>query len=59
MITSHMFHENAHVPYKNIEVNPRTSPSKIIDCNKGDIIDFHINQEQVPTKDTKSKDQTY
>ena len=54
-----MFHENAHVPYKNIEVNPRTSPSNIIDCNKGDIIDFHINQEQVPTKDTKSKDQTY
>ena len=48
-----MLHENVHVPYKNVETNPRISPSKIIDttefCSSGqvsnsdDVIDFHIN----------------
>ena len=67
-VTSHMLHENVHVPYKkNVETNPRLSPSKIIGatefCSSGqvsnsdDIIDFHINYPQIPTKDAKSKDQ--
>ena len=48
-----MLHENAHVPYKNVETNPRIKPSKIIGatefCSSGqvsnsdDVIDFHIN----------------
>ena len=63
-----MSHENVHVPYKNVEKNPRISPSKIIGttkfCSSGevsnsdDVIDFHINYEQVPRKDAKLKDQT-
>ena len=60
-----MLHENVHVPYKNVETNPRISPSKIIGAtefcssgqvsNSGDVTDFHINYEQIPTKDAKSK----
>ena len=48
-----MSHENVHVPYKNVETNPRISPSKVIDTtefyssvrvsNSDDAIDFHIN----------------
>ena len=67
LVTSYMLHENVHVPYKNVETNQRISPSKIIGttefCSYGhvsnavDVIDFHINYEQVPTKDPKSKDQ--
>ena len=48
-----MLHENVHVPYKNVETNPRISPSKVIDTtefyssvrvsNSDDAIDFHIN----------------
>ena len=62
-----MFHENVHGPYKNVETNPRISSRKIIGtkefCSSGhvfdrnDVIDFHINYEQVSTKDAKSKDQ--
>ena len=63
-----MLHENVHVPYKkNVETNPRISRSKIIGttefCSSGqasksdDVIDFHINYQQIPTKDRKSKDQ--
>ena len=26
LVTSHMLHENVHVPYKNVEMNPRISP---------------------------------
>ena len=67
LVTSHMLHENAHVPYKNAEANPCTGSRKIIStkefCSSGhvsdgdDVVDFHINYEHVPTKDTKSKDQ--
>ena len=67
LVTSHMFYGNVHVPCKNVETNPRISPSKIIDAaefyssdqvsNRDDVIDFHINDEQIPTKDAKSKDQ--
>ena len=62
-----MFHENVHGPYKNVETNPGISSRKIIGttefCSSGhvfdrdEVIDFHINYEQVPTKDRKSKDQ--
>ena len=62
-----MLHENIHVPYKNVETNPLINPSKIIGatgfCSSGqvsnsdEVIDFHINYEQIPTKDAKSKDQ--
>ena len=65
LVTSYIFHENVHVPYKNVETNPRISPSKIIGttefCSSGqisnsdDVTDFHINYEQIPTKDAKSK----
>ena len=58
-----MFHENVHVPYKNLETNPRIGPRKIIGtaefCSSGhvsdrdDVIDFQINYEPVPTKDIK------
>ena len=67
LATSHMLHENVHVTYKNVETNPRISPSKIIGAtefyssaqvsNSDDVIDFHINYEQIPTKDAESKDQ--
>ena len=30
LVTSHMLHKNVHVRYKNVETNPRISPSKII-----------------------------
>ena len=30
LVIPHMLHENVHVPYKNVETNPRISPSKII-----------------------------
>ena len=60
-----MLHENVHVPYKNFEMNPRISPSKIIGatefCSSGqvsnsdDVTDFHINYEQIATKDAKAK----
>ena len=60
-----MLHENVHVPYKNVKTNPRISPSKIIGAtefcssdqvsNSDDVIDFHINYEQIPTYDAKSK----
>ena len=53
LATSHMLHENVHVTYKNVETNPRISPSKIIGAtefcssaqvsNSDDVIDFHIN----------------
>ena len=53
LVTSHMLHENVHVPYKNVETNPRISPSKILDTtefclsgqvsNSDDVIDFHMN----------------
>ena len=62
-----MLHDNVHFPYKTVETNPCISPSKIIGTtefcssgqvsNKDDVIDFHVNYEQVPTKDAKSKDQ--
>ena len=63
-----MLHENVHVPYKiNIETNPRISPCKIIGaikfCSSGqvsnsdDVIEFHINYPQIPTKEAKSKNQ--
>ena len=69
LVTSHMLHENVHVPYKkNVETNPRISRSKIIGAtefgpsgqvsNSDDVINFHINYQQIPTKDAKSKDQT-
>ena len=68
LITSHMLHENVHIPYKeNVKTNPRISPSKIIGdiefCSSGQVsnsdgvIDFHINYQQIPMKDAKSKDQ--
>ena len=60
-----MIHENAFVPYKNDETNPCISPSKIVRatefCSSGqvsnndDVTDFHINYEQILTKDAKSK----
>ena len=60
-----MLHENLHVPYKNVETNPRISPAEIIGatefCSSGqvsnsdDVTDFHIHYEQIPTKDAKSK----
>ena len=58
LVTSHMLHENFHVPYKNVKTNPRISPSKIICatefCSSGDdVVDFHINYEQIPSKDAK------
>ena len=66
-VTSYMLHDNVHFPYKTVETNPCISPSKIIGTtefcssgqvsNKDDVIDFHVNYEQVPTKDAKSKDQ--
>ena len=50
-----MLHENLHVPYKNVETNPRISPGEIIGatefCSSGqvsnsdDVTDFHINYE--------------
>ena len=62
-----MFHEKFHGPSKNVETNPRISSRKIIGTtefgssghvsDRDDVIDFHINYEQVPTKDAKSKDQ--
>ena len=65
LVTSHMLHENVHVPYKNVKTNPPISPSKIIGAaefcspdqvsNSDDVIDFHINYEQIPTNDAKSK----
>ena len=65
LVTSHMLHENVHVPYKNVETNPCISPSKIIGatefCSSGqvsnsdDVTDFHINYEQIATKDAKTK----
>ena len=65
LVTSHMSNENVHVPYKNVETNPRISPSKIIVttefCSSGqvsssdDVTDFHVNYDQTPTKDVKSK----
>ena len=30
LVTSHIFHENLHVPYENVEKNPRISSRKII-----------------------------
>ena len=66
-VTSYIFHENVHVPYKNVQTNPRISPRKIIGttdfCSSGQfsnrdgVIDFHINYEQVPVKDAKSNHQ--
>ena len=63
LVTSHMLHENVHVPYQNVETNPRVSPSKIIGatefCSSGQVsnsdgvTDFHINYEQIATKDAK------
>ena len=54
-----MLHENLHVPYKNVETNPRISPGEIIGatefCSSGqvsnsdDVTNFHINYEQIPT----------
>ena len=51
----------------NVDTNPRISPSTIIGTTKScsfgqasninDVIDFHTNDEQVPTKEAKSKDQ--
>ena len=48
-----MLHENVHVPYKNIETNPRIKPSKVIGAtefcssrqvsNSDDVIDLNIN----------------
>ena len=65
LVTSHALHVNVHVPHKNVETNPRISPSKIIGatefCKSGQVsnsdgvIDFHINHEQIPTKNVKSK----
>ena len=65
LVTSHTLHVNVHVPHKNVETNPRISPSKIIGatefCKSGQVsnsdgvIDFHINHEQIPTKNVKSK----
>ena len=65
LVTSHMLHENVHVPYKNVETNPCISPSKIIGatefCSSGqvsnsdDVTDFHIKYEQIATKDAKTK----
>ena len=67
LVPSLVLHENIHVPYKNVETNPLINPSKIIGatgfCSSGqvsnsdEVIDFHINYEQIPTKDAKSKDQ--
>ena len=58
LVTSYMLHEN-------VETNPRISPSKIIGAtefcsscqvsNSHDVIDFHINHEQISTKDAKPK----
>ena len=49
----------------NVEPNPRISPRKTIDatvfCSSGqisnsdDLIDFHVNYEQIPKKDAKLK----
>ena len=60
-----MLHENLHVPYKNVETNPRISPAEIIGatefCSSGqvsnsdDVTDFHIHYDVIPTKDAKSK----
>ena len=61
-----MLHENIHVPYEKIvERNSHISPRKIIGAtefclsgqvsNSDHIIDFHINYQQIPTKDMKSK----
>ena len=65
LVISQMLHENVHVPYKNVETNPRISPSKIMGAtefyssgqvsNSDDVIDFRINYEQMPMKDAKSK----
>ena len=51
----------------NVDTNPRISPSTILGTTKScsfgqvsnsdDVIDFHTNDEQVPTKDAKLKDQ--
>ena len=67
LVTSYIFHENVHVPYKNVQTNPRISPRKIIGTtdfcssdqfsNRDGVIDFHINYEQVPVKDAKSNHQ--
>ena len=67
LVTSNMLYENVHITYENVEKNPRISPSKIIGTSKfcssdqvsnsDDVIDFHINYEQVPRKDAKFKDQ--
>ena len=66
LVTSHMFNENDLVPYENVEMNPQISLRKIIGTteffhmvtspDRDDVIDFHINYEQVPTKDAKLKD---
>ena len=55
LVTSHMFHENVHVPYKNVKTNRRISPRKIIGTtefcssgqvsNRDDLTDFHINHK--------------
>ena len=57
-----MFHENVHVPYQNLEINPCISSRKIVlngtveICLSGsvsdriDFSDFHINYEQVQRK---------
>ena len=60
-----MLHENVRVLYKNVETNPRISPSKIIDatetcssvqaCNSDDVTDFHINYEQIAMKQNIAK----
>ena len=65
LVTSHMLPENVHAPYKTAETNPCISPSKIIGatefCSSGqvsnsdDVTDFHINYEQIATKDAKAK----
>ena len=65
LVTSYILHENVHVPYKNVETNPRISPSKIIGatefCSSGqvsssdDVADFHINYKQIAVKDAKAK----
>ena len=65
LVTSYILHENVLVPYKNVETNPRISPSKIIGAtefcssgqvsNSNDVADFHINYEQIAVKDAKAK----
>ena len=59
LVTSHMLHVNVHVPYKkNVETNPRISARVICTTefcssgqvsNRDDVIDFHIDYQQIPT----------